>query len=133
MEFHGRSWKFQENNYYLVGNQASNLLASDFCVVVLCVSLSSFFRSTIWLVFLRKVLLPILYSHHSSSQQFFLLAGTGPGSLRSFVCLTPNILPLPQCHCYGYQIFLIIFSHFSFSIYLQIGILSVMLNNIPIY
>jgi hypothetical protein len=35
-------------------------------------------------------------------------------------------------YCYGYQVFLIIFSHFPFSIYLQLGLLFVMLSNIPI-
>jgi hypothetical protein len=78
MEFHGRSWKFQEKenvyNYHLVANQASRFLASDFFVFLCVFCLSSLFRFTNRLVFWRKVLLSISYSHCYNSQQVWLLA-----------------------------------------------------------
>jgi hypothetical protein len=56
--------------YYLVANQKSRFLASDFCVLVCFVCLV-FFRFTNRLVFWRIVLLSISYSHRYNSQQVF--------------------------------------------------------------
>ena len=74
MEFHGRSWKVEGKGtvyiHYLVANQVSIFLASDFSVLVCFVCLV-FFRFTNRLVFWRIVLLSISYSCYSISQQFF--------------------------------------------------------------
>jgi len=83
MESHGRlkEKKLYIYIHYLVTNQASRFLASDFCVHVCFVCLV-FFRFTNRLVFWRIVLLSISYSRHSISQQVFWFACSSPPTLR---------------------------------------------------
>ena len=116
-EGHGN---FRKREIYIFTSQLlmkkSRFLASDFCVLV-CFCLSSFFSFANMLVFWRIVLLPILYSHYSNSQQVWVACsspptfeiksrrnldmsspnnqmtpwpGTGPDGLRYIVCFTPK-------------------------------------------
>src|ERR1700692_417219 len=100
MEFHGKSWKVEGiYNHYLVTNQASNFLASDFCVLVCFVCLV-FFRFTNRLVFWRIVLLSISYPRHSISQQVFWFACSSPPtfetkSRRNFGYIFPRTIRRP--------------------------------------
>ena len=132
IENYGIPWKVMEGwkkrnciyIHYLVTNQASIFLASDFCVLV-CFVLSSLLQvyqqagilensAIIYLVpsslyFSASFLVCLLITtylwdqvkekfwiHFSPNNQATPWPGTGPGSLRYIVCLTPNTLPSSQ-------------------------------------